>query len=148
MKRFVFLWAVAFVCGSVVQAQQITSVEVVSVGVAQSEEDATTKALVRAISQVNGEAIALKTKLTTETNESVKIPTATPAAPTANINFFNHWFRVNYEMAANAIDTCNKVVPCAQRWCMCIWNSESWSHCLDSASNFSACALMSFFSFL
>ena len=56
-----------------IQAQQITSVEVVSVGVAQSEDDATTKALVRAISQVNGEAIASKTKLVTQAAESVNL---------------------------------------------------------------------------
>lgn len=73
MNKFLALFACAWFCASAANAQQITSVEVVSVGVAQSEEDATTKALVRAISQVNGEAIASKTRLTTAVSESVSL---------------------------------------------------------------------------
>lgn len=73
MKQILFLFIVSFQFFLTVEAQQITSVEVVSVGVAQSEEDATTKALVRAISQVNGEAVASKTKLTTNVSESVNL---------------------------------------------------------------------------
>ena len=73
MKQILFLFIVSFQFLLPVHAQQITSVEVVSVGVAQSEEDATTKALVRAISQVNGEAVASKTRLTTNVTQSVNL---------------------------------------------------------------------------
>jgi len=73
MKQSLFLFIVLFQFFSAVEAQQISSVEVVSVGVALSEEDATTKALVRAISQVNGEAVASKTKLTSSVSDSVNL---------------------------------------------------------------------------
>jgi len=77
MKQILFLFIVSFQFLLTVQAQQITSVEVVAVGVAQSEEDATTKALVRAISQVNGEAVASKTRLTTNVTQSVNLDSDT-----------------------------------------------------------------------
>ena len=77
MKQILFLFIVSFQFLLTVKAQQITSVEVVSVGVAQSEEDATTKALVRAISQVNGEAVASKTRLTTNVTQSVNLDSDT-----------------------------------------------------------------------
>jgi hypothetical protein len=77
MKQILFLFIVSFQFLLPVKAQQITSVEVVSVGVAQSEEEATTKALVRAISQVNGEAVASKTRLTTNVTQSVNLDSDT-----------------------------------------------------------------------
>jgi hypothetical protein len=84
MKKILLLCVYSLLCIQTVNAQQITSVEVVSVGVAQSEEDATTKALVRAISQVNGEAIASKTKLTTEVSESVSLDSANGKSASQN----------------------------------------------------------------
>ena len=89
MKLILFLFVVSFQFLLTAQGQQITSVEVVSVGVAQSEEDATTKALVRAISQVNGEAVASKTRLTTNVTQSVNLDSGTgkTASQSKNTDF-------------------------------------------------------------
>jgi len=51
-------------------AQNISSVAVTTTGNGLNEEEAITRALVRAISQVNGESIASSTKLSTRTEEA------------------------------------------------------------------------------
>lgn len=73
MPKPLLLCLLALMCSTSVLAQKISSVSVVAVGMAPSEDDATTRALVRAISQVNGEAIASKTKLTSNSDVAVKI---------------------------------------------------------------------------
>ena len=73
MKKRISIFVLGFILHFNIAAQQITFVEVVSFGIAQSEEDAISKALVRAISQVNGEAIASNTKLVKQSNDSAKI---------------------------------------------------------------------------
>ena len=63
--------AVSIFLGSVAFAQKISSVAVTATGIGPSEDQAITRALVRAISQVNGESIASATKLSTRTEEAV-----------------------------------------------------------------------------
>lgn len=52
-------------------AQQIKSVSVTASGTGKTQEEAISRALVRAISQVNGEAIASSSKLSVRSNQSV-----------------------------------------------------------------------------
>jgi hypothetical protein len=51
-------------------AQKISSVSVTATGVGVNADDAVTRALVRAISQVNGESVAASMKLSSKTNET------------------------------------------------------------------------------
>ena len=62
--------AISIFFGPVAFAQKISSVAVTATGIGSSEDVAITRALVRAISQVNGESIASATKLSTLTEET------------------------------------------------------------------------------
>jgi ribosomal protein L12E/L44/L45/RPP1/RPP2 len=53
-------------------AQQISAVSVTSVGVGINIDEATTRALVRAVSQVNGESVASSMRLSSATQETAK----------------------------------------------------------------------------
>ena len=54
-------------------SQQITSVSVTVTGIGKQEDEALAKALVRAIAQVNGEAIASQLNIATQSDESSQI---------------------------------------------------------------------------
>lgn len=68
--KTLFLPLAMLVVTSSLGAQQISTVPVTSTGVGINIDDATTRALVRAVSQVNGESIASSMRLSSETQES------------------------------------------------------------------------------
>ena len=66
------LFVVFIVATNSLSAQQISAVSVTSVGVGINIDEATTRALVRAVSQVNGESVASSMRLSSETRETAK----------------------------------------------------------------------------
>jgi len=67
-------------------AQQITFVDVISFGIAQNEEEALTRALVSAISQINGVVIASKSNLVASSDEKVLIDSKAGKSATVSMN--------------------------------------------------------------
>jgi hypothetical protein len=73
MKKYLLFPLLVFMGIGELWAQKISFVEVVSIGISKSEEEAISRALVKAISQVNGEAIASNTKLLSQAVEGTSI---------------------------------------------------------------------------